>query len=128
MGWFKRFMARRGTIPGTAKWACVQYLGFKKIIPELSDKDLIQKIIDLRYSRLSLNQQQVETLKIYLPRVTGIAGLAYTVLAVETDDGTPTSPFRDEEWAAEAMRTIWKVVDQYGLGHIEFDFSDVEFD
>ncbi len=122
MGWFKRFMARRGNIPSTAKWACKQYLGFKKMRPQLDDKELIQAIIDLRYGVLPLNQPQEELLRGYLPRITSIADLAYMVLAVENDDRTATSPFRDEEWEREAMRTIWGVVHSYGLEEVEFDF------
>ena len=122
MGWFKRFMARRGNIPSTAKWACKQYLGFKNMHPHFDDRELIQAIIDLRYGVLPLNQPQEELLKDFLPRITSIADLAYTVLAVENDDGTSTSPFRDEEWEREVMRTIWGVVHNYGLEEVEFGF------
>ena len=121
MGWFTRFMARRGAIPSTANWACVQYAGFKKIHPEISDRELIERIIELRYSTLPIEPGKKVRLTLHIPLIKGLTDLAFEVLTVETDDGTPTSPFRNSEWVAEAKATIDKVVRTHGLHDIEFE-------
>ena len=121
MGWFTRFMARRGTIPSTANWACVQYAGFKKMYPELSDRELLERIIELRYSTLPIQPEKEARLRLHIPRIKNITDLAFEVLAVETDDGTQTSPFRNAEWVAEAKKTIDKVVRKHRLQDIELE-------
>ncbi|MCH9020743.1 MAG: hypothetical protein IIA73_10325 [Proteobacteria bacterium] len=124
MGWFTRFMARRGAIPSTANWACVQYAGFKKMYPELSDRKLLEIIIELRYSTLPIEPENEAQLTLQIPVIKNLSDLAFEVLVVETDDGTPTSPFRNGEWVAEAKATIDKVVRTHGLHDIEFECDD----
>ena len=124
MGWFKRLMARRGNIPSTANWACVQYTGFKKMYPDLSDRQLVKKIIDLRYSVLPIETEKEERLRREIPLIRDLTGLGFAVLAIENDDGTATSPFRDREWVAEATKTMHKVVGKHGLQNIKFECAD----
>lgn len=120
MGWFTRFMARRGTVPSTANWACVQYTGFKKLYPLIGDRELIEKITELRYSTLSIEPEKELELRRRIPMIKNLVDLAFFVLAVETDDGTSTSPFANDEWVDEARKTMEKVVRKHGLQDIEF--------
>jgi len=121
MGWFKRFMARRDNIPSTAEWACLQYSGWRKKLPDVSDDELIERIIVFRYAvSLSIAPDKWRQLKLRVPEIEDLADLAFEVLAAENDDNTATSPFQDIEWVEETLETIRKVVTRNGLDHVRF--------
>ena len=121
MGWLARFMGRRRAIPDTANWVCVQYTEFKIIQSELNDGDLLEQIIKFRYSISPLDPEEKLSLEVRIPLIQDLTDLAFEVLKVETDDDTPTSPFKNNEWVAEVRKTMSKVVRKHGLQNIEFE-------
>ena len=124
MGWITRFFASRGNVTSTAKWACVQYKGLTKLNPTLRDRLLVESIIDLRYSTFVIDPEKEERLRDQILGIKDLADLAYAVLAVENDDDTATSPFRNLEWVETAIATIRKVVGEHGLQDVSFDYEN----
>ena len=124
MGWLTHFIARRGAIPDTANWVCVQYTEFKIIQSELNDRDLLEQIIKFRYSIPPLDPEKKLSLEVRIPLIQDLTDLAFEVLKVETDDGTLTSPFKNDEWVAEVRKTMSKVVRKQGLQNVEFEHDD----
>ncbi len=89
--------------------------------PKLNDRGLVERIIELRYSTLPIAPEKEERLWQDITHIRDLTGLAFAVLAIENDDGTATSPFRDREWVAEAIKTMHKVVEEHGLQDIRLD-------
>jgi hypothetical protein len=92
--------------------------------PDLPDRQLVERIFDLRYSIVPIEAEKEERLRQDIPYIKDLTDLAFAVLAIENDDGTETSPFRDREWVAEAMKAMHRVVGKHGLQDIEVECGD----
>jgi hypothetical protein len=90
----------------------------------LNDKELVRKIIELRYSSIPIAPEKQDRLWQDLRHVKDLTGLAFVVLAIENDDGTATSPFRDREWVAEAIRTMHRVIEKHRLEDIKLNCGE----
>ncbi len=121
MGWFKKFLAGRGAIPSTAKWACVQYVGYKEQFPHASDVKLLEGIIRLRYS-IFPNEFAEQRLLEKIPNTRDLSDLAMNVLVVENRDNP--NPFSDPEWVMLVTGTINRVIKKRGLNDVKFKQDD----
>ena len=90
----------------------------------MNDTELVQKIIELRCSSLPIAPERQDRLWQDLRHVKNVTGLAFVVLAVENDDGTASSPFRDREWVAEAIKTMHRVVEEHGLEDMKLNCGE----
>ncbi len=117
----KRLFARPDNSPNTASWVCIEYAKFKKMCPDLNDRQLIEMVIELRHSTLPIEPEKEEQLKQFIPHVKDLTGLAFTLLAVENGCGTTAAPVRDQEWVAKVVRAMHKVVETHGLHDIRLD-------
>lgn len=81
MGMMK-WMARKGAVGGTARWAAQGYAAFANQSPNIDTSDLYRTLIKHRYSVMP-NPQQESFLLGIADQIRGLSGLVVAILTVE---------------------------------------------
>ena len=117
MSFIKKFLAGRGANASTAKWACIQYVGFKKKFPGLDDRQLLEEIIKFRYKILP----DVEAEKFILEQLGGVQTLTNLVTLVLRAENMNNSAMNDLEYMMYVEGAVQKIIEKRGLGDIRFN-------
>lgn len=116
MGFIKKFLAGRGANASTAKWACIQYLGFKKKYPDLDDRRLLEEIIKFRYKILP----DPEAENYILEQLGGVQTLTNLVTLVLKAENRNNSAMDDWEYMLYIELAVQEIIKKRGLGDIQF--------
>jgi len=81
MGMMK-WMARKGAVGGTARWAAKGYATFTSQDPNLAYTDLYKELIKLRYAAMP-NPEQESFLLGIVNQIRGLRGLVVSILTIE---------------------------------------------
>ena len=81
MGMMK-WMARKGAVGGTARWAAQGYQSFIKQDPNIKSVDLYKILIQYRYAAIPNPEQEAFLLSL-ADQIRGLRGLVVSILTIE---------------------------------------------
>lgn len=117
MSFIKKFLAGRGANASTAKWACIQYVGFKKKFPDLDDRKLLEEIVKFRYKILP----DPETENYILDQLVGVQTLTNLVTLVLKAENRNNPVMNNLEYLLHIEVAVQKIIEKRGLGDIRFN-------
>ncbi len=116
MNFLQKLFAGHGANASTAKWACIQYVNFKNKYSNLSDKELLEKIIEFRYKILADDGAKNYILE-RLGAVQSLTNLTMLVLVAENQNNPV---MEDLEYLANVEFSVQNIIAKKGMAAVSF--------